>query len=276
MTESDANEQVREILEQCHEQLGIEEDPTGFLSSASAHRYLRGYHGDARKSVRNLCATHAYREELSIEGIGTNPETAQVVWNEIEKRSLFLAVESDVDNNSSPIVVIRKRKESFDIKDFEDYRRSLFFLLDCTAKLADLNYPTEEGRDKQMGQWIIVMDMSDFKNANSPPRSVTMETLRIFQSHFPERARQIVVYNAPYAFTILFRCLCPFIDTVTKNKFLFLNSQSDAKKIETLSSSLQEALSMTLEQGKQNMIDILLKHAMLAQVDMQQSTPDNA
>lgn len=279
-SEEDTLAKAQEVIERCEQHIlddaggneaeGDVDDTnttaTPFICTASARRYLRGYHNDVRKSSRNLYGTYLYRKQLAIDSIGKNESTNTMVWGEIKKRNLFIAIEDDVDNEHSPILVIRKRREAFDIADFEAFRKSFFFLLDCTAKIADYNI---DSNDKQLGKWIIIMDMSDFKNSNSPPRSVTTETMKIFQSHFPERARQIIVYNAPRAFSILFACVSPFIDAVTKRKFIFLNSATDAARIAKMSTALQQALSMSLEQGKQNMVDILVKHDMISKVDTQ-------
>lgn len=36
-------------------------------------------------------------------------------------------------------------------------------------------------------KWVWVIDLADYTRANSPPLSITRETLNIMSSHYPER-----------------------------------------------------------------------------------------
>lgn len=242
----------------------------GFLSVASAARYLRGYGQDARKAGRNLAATYEYREELEMESMGRDEESAKLIWGELKKRNMFIGSYEDDDPDSSkksPIVVIRKRREPFEIQEYEDYRKSFVFMLHCTGKMADRQHERGVGADDvngETGQWVIVMDMATLEKANSPPLSVTMETMKIFQRHFPERAKRIVIVDAPPAFQFIWRLVNPLIDAVTREKFVFVSRGDGDEKLEKeLGPAVVRCIHMDLLEGKKTCAALMVEHGLL-------------
>lgn len=222
-----------------------------FLTVATAARYLRGYK-DEPKAARNMLHTYHYRHLLHADDLGTSEETFRTVWTELEKRSLFLGALSDGAHPPSPVLILRKRGEAFEKQDFEEYRRAFFFTLDVTARLADKQLGYEDEMSRQKGQWVIVMDMLGYSSKNSPPLNVSIETLRIFQNHFPERAKRIIVLDAPRAFSIFWTVVRPLIDPVTRNKFTFTSRSigDDALK-QLVGNVVYECINMELEKGKE-------------------------
>lgn len=234
-----------------------------FLSLGAAARYLRGY-GDDRKAARNLLATFRYRRDIGVNNLGTDVSTCGTVWSEMSKRSMFIGSITDGQVPPSPVLILRKRGEAFDKADFEEYRQAFFYTLDVTAKLAD-NGIVGEGIDSQKGQWVIVMDMRGYSSKNSPPIGVSMETMRIFQNHFPERAKKIVILDAPRAFGFLWRMISPFIDKVTRDKFLFVerDGNNDDKLKELLGEEVSKCIEVDLEEGKANSAKIMIEGGFL-------------
>lgn len=98
---------------------------------------------------------------------------------------------------------------------------------------------------------MIVMDMAGYSSKNSPPLGVSMETLRIFQHHFPERAKKIIVLDAPRAFNILWRVVRPMIDSVTREKFLFTSRTLGEESLrEQVGDDVLDCINMDLDKGK--------------------------
>lgn len=234
-----------------------------FLTEGTAARYLRGYKDEA-KAARNMLATYRYRRLVHAEDLGTCQATFRTVWDELKKRSMFLASLSDGDDPRSPVLILRKKGEAFQKEDFEDYRRAFFFTLDCTAKLADAGLSSVGDRDAQKGQWVIVMDMLGYSSKNSPPIGVSIETMRIFQNHFPERAKKIVILDAPRAFNILWRIVSPMIDPVTRAKFLFTSRSIGEDGLrEQVSPTVLECINKDLEAGKRASADLMIEAGFL-------------
>lgn len=241
------------------------EDPkaSSFLSVATAARYLRGYK-DESKAAKNMLATYKYRRMVHADDLGTSEATYRTVWTELEKRSMFLGALSDGDEPSSPVLILRKRGEAFDKEDFEGYRRAFFYTLDVTAKLADKMLGYEDDMQRQTGQWVLVMDMVGYSSKNSPPLNVTVETLRIFQSHFPERAKRIVVLDAPRAFSMLWAIVKPLIDPVTRDKFLFTSRSMGVERLrEQVGKCVYDCIEMDLEEGKKASAGYMVSHGYL-------------
>lgn len=67
--------------------------------------------------------------------------------------------------------------------------------------------------------WLLNMD--GYTSRNSPPFSVSLETMNILQSHYPERLGLAIVTQAPTVFKMLWTAIGPFLDPVTKEKVRF-------------------------------------------------------
>lgn len=260
-------EQAKRVVEQVKQSLMKTDDKvtsaTPFLTVATATRYLRGYKDEA-KAARNMLHTYRYRRLLHVDDLGTSEETFRTVWTELGKRSLFLGALSDEAQPPSPVLILRKRGEAFEKQDFEEYRRAFFFTLDVAARLADKQLGYEDGVSRQKGQWVIVMDMLGYSSKNSPPLNVSMETLRIFQNHFPERAKRIIVLDAPRTFSILWTVLRPLIDPVTRNKFIFTSrSIGDDALRQLVGNTVYECINMELEKGKEMSAKFMMDNGFL-------------
>ncbi|PXF48612.1 CRAL-TRIO domain-containing protein T23G5.2 [Gracilariopsis chorda] len=243
-----------------------EEDP--FLSTATAARYLRGYKNE-NVAAKNMASTYQYRRLVHANDLGTNQDTYKTVWTELAKRNMFLAAKSDGATPPSPVLILRKRGDAFDKGDFEEYRRAFFFTLDCTARIADAELAIQDPIKQQTGQWVLVMDMAGYSSKNSPPLSVSLETMRIFQNHFPERAKRIVIIDAPNAFAILWRMLSPFIESVTREKFMFLSrSQGDEELRRILGETIWGCIEMDMVKGKEISAQLMIDAGLLRSMEV--------
>eukprot|EP00177_Eucheuma_denticulatum_P002031 GFKZ01003636.1.p1 GENE.GFKZ01003636.1~~GFKZ01003636.1.p1 ORF type:complete len:271 (-),score=44.95 GFKZ01003636.1:79-891(-) len=262
-----ASQQATRVVDLVTAQLTHEESEdskaSSFLSLATAARYLRGYK-DESKAAKNMLATYRYRRVVQADDLGTSEATYRIVWTELEKRSMFLGALSDGDEPSSPVLIMRKRGEAFDKEDFEEYRRAFFFTLDVTAKLADKMLAREDDMERQTGQWVLVMDMAGYSSKNSPPLNVAIETLRIFQSHFPERAKRIIVLDAPRAFNMLWAIVKPLIDPVTRNKFLFTSRSIGRERlVEQVGQCVHDCIEVDLDAGKETSAGFMVSNGYL-------------
>lgn len=258
---ADANE----VLQQVKTTIGDEATHSAFVGHGTAARYLRAY-GTAKKATKNMVATIAYRKEINADNFGMDRQSNEIFRREMVKRGLFLAAIEDGDDPPSPILLMRKSKDAFDMNDFEDFRRFMFFSLDTTAKIADLGVGKHDNRlaEEQHGQWVVVMDMSNYKEGNSPPLSVTKEVIRIFQNHFPERAKLVVILDAPTAFLVLWRVVRLFMETVTRRKFVFASRQEGYEVlVQRFGRQVVDCFDMDMKSGKEWSIQTLVDFGFL-------------
>lgn len=256
-----SREQVEDVLQQARQHLNPVQcnHQHWFLSVESAARYLRGLK-TVNKAAQALAITYQYRSLVDADDLGVNPAKCSTVWNEMHKRGLFIASLTDGADPPSPVLVLRKREEPFDPNDFEDYRRTFFFILDCTQRIADKGVAAH-GLKAQTGQWVVVLDMQSYKSGNSPPLSATTETIRILQRHFPERAKHIIFLDAPRVFSLLWVVVRPLLDPVTRAKIVFMN-RSDPQ-FSSLSAEIQRSADMDLDEGKRHSAELMIQNGFL-------------
>ena len=81
---------------------------------------------------------------------------------------------------------------------------------------------------------IIIIDLNGYSILNAPPMQTAIETINVFQNHYPERLHRAYVINPPYIFMVLYNLISPLLDANTKSKVRML-SDPDAIKEELLS-----------------------------------------
>lgn len=251
---------AHEVLHQVKAKIGDDALHSAFVCLGTAARYWRAY-GTTSKAAKSMVATFEYRKEINADSFGTDKQTSEVFRGEMVKRGLFLAATKDGDDPPSPVLMMRKRKDAFDMRDFEDFRRFTFFSLDTTAKIADIGVGEQDTRliEEQCGKWVVVMDMSDYKEGNSPPLSVTREVIRIFQNHFPERAKLVVILDAPLAFLVFWRVVCLFMESVTRRKFVFANRQEGRELlVQRFGETVVDCFDIDMKQGKDSTVQRLV------------------
>lgn len=73
--------------------------------------------------------------------------------------------------------------------------------------------------------WLL--DYVGYSRSNQPPWKVSLSTLSIVQSHYPERLGRAVNFKPPLLFEIFWKAIRPFVDPVTKEKLVFLSSKDE-------------------------------------------------
>lgn len=79
-------------------------------------------------------------------------------------------------------------------------------------------------------QMVWFLDFSSYgSRARSPDgRKVAQSCLNLLQDHYPERLALAFIVNAPWWVSLLFTCLSPFMDAVTKQKIKFVSGDPAA------------------------------------------------
>ena len=68
---------------------------------------------------------------------------------------------------------------------------------------------------------IVTVDFENFQKWHAPPTSVISEMLEMLKYHYPERLHRVYFLGAPLLFRALWSLMKPFVDPITKQKFVF-------------------------------------------------------
>lgn len=76
--------------------------------------------------------------------------------------------------------------------------------------------------------WLLEMD--GYSPRNSPPFTVTKQSISILQNHYPERLGWAILSRPPCIFSFLWRAINPFLDQDTRDKVVMVKSGTDVVK----------------------------------------------
>jgi polyribonucleotide 5'-hydroxyl-kinase len=79
------------------------------------------------------------------------------------------------------------------------------------------------------GKMTWLLDYVGYNRSNQPPWKVSLSTLSIVQSHYPERLGRAVNFKPPWLFELFWKAIRPFVDPVTREKLVFLHSVEDSE-----------------------------------------------
>lgn len=148
-----------------------------------------------------------------------------LVWedlaDEAARGKVFILDHFDLEGR--PIVFMRPRKEVYG-GDNDIRIRWVVYVMEMASKIADECSP-----DGKM-TWLI--DFVGYNRKNQPPWKVSLQTLNIVQSHYPERLGKAVNFKPPFLFELFWKAIRPFVDPVTREKLVFLNESTALKGME--------------------------------------------
>ncbi|GFR46882.1 hypothetical protein Agub_g8523 [Astrephomene gubernaculifera] len=213
---SDATEEeaVQAVLAEVKLIGSLSQEQIDSCDPSTVKRYLRARNGNKHKAAKLLHSTLKWREDF---GVGSLT-IAEFSGHQLSSGRMYIAGN---DPSGKSILVTRKRSDAFQSGEYSAYLRFLVLTLETGVRAM------KGGQDK----WVWLMDMKGYSRANSPPLSVSMATLRILADHYPERLHRCFFIDAPGVFSFLFNALWPFIDPVTRQKIVFIQTKDYAKQI---------------------------------------------
>ena len=184
-----------------------------FLSDATLLRYLRARDGDADQSYDMLRATLEWRAEHMDHldcsaAIATIPCAACAAD---PASHCFFSVGTD-DRGWPVVYACAGRSTSKQVES-----NVLHTALEI-ERLFDGN--------RGSGKYVWLLDFSGMSFRDVGVR-MAQKGLGLFVNHYPERLGEIVLYNPPALFAVLYKAVLPILDAVTKEKITFLRG-SDA------------------------------------------------
>jgi hypothetical protein len=80
--------------------------------------------------------------------------------------------------------------------------------------------PTSEDRPHGQDSLVIIVNYKEATLRTNPSIGTAGNVLHILQSHYPERLGRAIVVNLPFILEFFYRGISPFLDPITREKFV--------------------------------------------------------
>ncbi|CAM9630014.1 unnamed protein product, partial [Heterosigma akashiwo] len=197
--------------------LGMPLDEQCFL------RYLRAEKWVLQKAISKLHDTLRWRQEFGVQSINSDPDVMDEIRLENSTGKVYCR---GFDKCGRVILYMCPARENSRNHD-ANLRHLVFQMERATAVLRR----QDEGVDKT----CFVVDYTGYSLTNSPPMRTSRASLDILQNHYPERLGACYMVNPPLIFRAFWNAIYPFIDPVTRKKFIFVKNPSLPKYQDLLS-----------------------------------------
>lgn len=181
-----------------------------WLSESCLCRYLRARDWDVDAARTMLWETVQWRRAY-----GMYTYDVEGLRGELDLARPKMYVSDARDAAGRAVVINRKSKAP--VRSHELGIRLVAYMMDKAARTAEA---------AGMEKWVWILDLAEYTRANSPPLSVSIGTLRMMQSHFPERLHRCFMVDAPWVFSLLWKALRGFADPVTREKIAFISNDA--------------------------------------------------
>lgn len=172
-------------------------------------RYIRARQCNVHKAAKMLRDTLAWRESY---------KPHLITWADIESEAKLkkVTILDAPDKDGRPVVFMRPRNEKQG-SDNELKLKYVVYIMEHASQIADASSPD--------GKMAWLLDYVGYTRQNQPPWRVSLATLNIVQSHYPERLGRAVNFKPPLLFEIFWKAIRPFVDPVTRDKLVFLSGK---------------------------------------------------
>ncbi|KAG8982503.1 hypothetical protein FRB90_006735 [Tulasnella sp. 427] len=182
------------------------EEEKFWLTRECLLRYLRASKWNEKDAIRRLEETLKWRHEF---GYFNDEMTPSGVENEgLTGKELVFGY----DVAGRPAVYMLPSRQNTDGSTTEGQRKQLQYAIFMLERAFDLMGPGIENL-------ALMIDFSD--RGKNPSFGTARLMLSYLQDHFPERLGLALVANLPWAVTLFFKAVTPFIDPVTRTKLKF-------------------------------------------------------
>ncbi|KAG5184820.1 phosphatidylinositol transfer protein PDR16 [Tribonema minus] len=189
-----------------------EQDGQGMdLDDQCLLRYLRARQYDLPKASAMLQHTLDWRRDFGVQKI-LSGDIMETIRRENATGKIYVRGE---DTQGRVCLIMRPSQENTHMHD--DQMKHLVYQME-RARL------TLQRKTSGMGKLCMVIDYAGYSLRNAPPMRTSRSTLNIVQDHYPELLGVSYMMNPPYIFTGFWKIIYPFIDHVTRQKFVFVNS----------------------------------------------------
>jgi hypothetical protein len=204
-------------------------------------RHFRADKGNVKKAIQRIKYAIQWRQDFGVEKIlraaapeaasnptgTTNDEEKEIRAILIEESSTGKTYIRNHDKNGRAIMYMYPVRENTRSNPEHNIMNLVYQIersIACTEK---------NGLEKI----VIVADFKHWKLKHAPPMEVTKKSIHILQECYVERVSKFFITNAPIIFRTFWSLVQPFLDPVTKEKFVFCTS---SKGIQELKNSFDE------------------------------------
>ncbi|CAL8462258.1 g1789 [Coccomyxa elongata] len=181
-----------------------------WCTDRTLRRYLAARNGNFANAKKMLQSTLEWRRSY---------KPHEITWETIADEATGKQIIAPCTDKEGRVVVIMRPREEKS-RNTEKQIKFLVYTLELASKLADAS-----GTNHKIC-WLV--DFKGYSMRNAPSIRVSITTLSILQNHYPERLGMALCYLPPRLFSMSWKALLPFIDPVTAEKVVFVNSQNEA------------------------------------------------
>lgn len=234
------------------------------VAVSMARRHLTASKGNSEKALKQMKGAIAFRTEMNMDGIRLcynsdlmasklfkDDDKIQKEWNALREgldnqmKTPIWVVRSRDKNNRAPIFCeIRKKKDR--IFHPVEYLRIHAYMLERSLACAE-RLSVDENVEHPI---IIFTYWADFLLGDATPLSLCRKLLNMMSNCYPERLYKFYIIDAPYIFSAFWKLVKPFIDPVTKQKFIFIKGEEQRREEFSNILDPDQAVSFTLPEGK--------------------------
>jgi hypothetical protein len=181
-----------------------------FCDTPCLLRYLRARDYNVKKAFKLLNGSLEWRAKYKPDAID-----ARSIEAEAKQGKLF---QHGFDKFGRPLVYMYPARS---------------FSTDYASGVKLLVYTMEravESMGEGVEQLIWFIDFNGMTKENSIPISVAKETIEILSNQYPERLGAAFFIDTPSLFTMFYKAISPFINSVTRSKIHFVNGTLEEKK----------------------------------------------
>jgi len=163
-----------------------------------------------------LQATLTWRQEFDVQGVRSGAY-ADVIRSENATGKIYCR---GFDNQGRVIMYMRPRNEN--TKNHEGNLRHLVYHMERAIAIM-------KAKGQGVEKICLVIDYEGYNLHNAPPMKTSKATLHILSDYYPERLGVAYFVHPPWIFKAFWKVFYPFIDPVTKSKFIFLDKPPSHK-----------------------------------------------
>lgn len=202
------------------ENLAVRKDLSQFTNDQCLLRYLRANGFALEGASKMFSETLNWRQQFAPALI-----TAPLVEPEAVTGKCYV---NGFDRCGRPIVYIRPGREN--TSSYDRQLQYFVFVMENSLRMMPSN----------VDRFVVIMDFEGYSLSSAPPLATTIELLKIFSNHYPERLARLFLLNTPWLFSGIYRLLTPFIRATTQAKIFFLSLPSNRKSNNALSPSFKK------------------------------------
>uniref|UniRef100_J3L7E6 CRAL-TRIO domain-containing protein n=2 Tax=Oryza brachyantha TaxID=4533 RepID=J3L7E6_ORYBR len=178
------------------------------VDNLTLRRFLRARDHNVEKASAMLVKAIRWRKE-AVPG-GSVPE--EKVRRDLDDDKVYMG---GADRTGRPILLAFPAKHFSAKRDMPQFKSYVVYLFDKICSRIP------RGQEK----FVCIVDLKGWGYSNCDIRAY-IAAIEIMQNYYPERLGKALMIHVPYMFMKAWKLIYPFIDNVTRDKFVFVDDKS--------------------------------------------------